>query len=171
MLLQLLSCSSYKYCKNISQSIFNYNEATKKSTFESFEDILNTECHCNEEANEPFVDPTHGHVLTGDLRIVQNEDLRGSMSKGAKYRETPRLSCRQIERSLFQNLDNFKQKWSDKERFENELDQWIALVKGRIRVKLNNMSEIHRGGSILDKREVKEELSRLKSRYIITVVR
>ena len=160
----------FKYCKNISQSILNYNAATKASTFESFEEIQNLVCHCGEEDVAAFIDPIHGHVLTGDLGIVQNLELRDVMSKGAKFRETPRLSHSQIEASLFQDLEKFKEKWSDKERFENELDPWISLVRRKIRDKLKNMPSVSKGRSVLEKTQVKEELNRLKSRYIITVV-
>ena len=160
----------FKYCKNILQSILNYNAATKESSFESFEDIQNIVCQCDEEDVAAFVDPIHGHVLTGDLNIVQNLELRDAMSKGAKFREVPRLSRMQIEASLLQDLDRFKEKWCEKERFENELDPWISLIKQKIKVKLDNMPDIGKGRLVLEKPEVKTELNRLKSRYIITVV-
>lgn len=160
----------YKYCKNISQSILNYNQATKESTFTSYQDIQNMECRCNEDRVAAFVDPVHGHVLTGDLNIIQNVELRSIMSKGAKFRENPKLSRRQIENSLFQDLENFKQKWCNKENMEDELDQWLSLVRKRISRKLDSMCYIFSGESVLNKREVKDELIQLKSQYVITVV-
>ena len=73
----------------ILQSILNYNPATKNSTFETFQDIENMDCPCGEERVAAFIDPVHGHVLTGDLSIIQNEELRNLMSKGGKFREKP----------------------------------------------------------------------------------
>ena len=160
----------YKYSKNISHSILNYNSATRETSFESFQDIQDLPCSCNEEDVQTFVDPFHGHVLTGDLRIIQNEELRHIMSKGAKFRETPTLSRSQIEDSLFRDLENFKEKWCDRENMEFELDRWISIVKQRIAGRLNIMFNVFRGHPVLAKREVREELARLKSRYVITVV-
>ena len=34
----------------------------------------------------PFTDPNHGHIVTGDICIVQNE-LKNLLCKGSKYRE------------------------------------------------------------------------------------
>ena len=41
-------------------------------------------CDC---ANSEFCDPNHGHVLTGDLRIIENQKLRKLISRGPNYRE------------------------------------------------------------------------------------
>ena len=51
-----------------------------------------------------------------------------------------------------------------------ELNQWASLVKNRIRNRLDQMSKFFKGSSVLEKREVKQELDQLKSQYIITVV-
>ncbi|GFU98152.1 hypothetical protein TNCV_2294931 [Trichonephila clavipes] len=44
------------------------------------------ECCCNEYKN--YVDEYHGHVITGNLEIVQDQKLREIMSKGTGYRLT-----------------------------------------------------------------------------------
>ena len=42
---------------------------------------------CN-YVTSPYTDPNHGHIVTGDIRIVQNNKLRKLLCKGAKYRES-----------------------------------------------------------------------------------
>ena len=92
------------------------------------------------------------------------------MAKGAKYRESPRLTRGDLERSLLQDLERFRDKWSDKERFTNELDVWFSHVARRIKSSLRHLRFIFHGESILQRRDVKQELERLKEKYIFTVV-
>ena len=44
----------------------------------------NLPCNCT---TSPFTDPNHGHIVTGDIPIVQNNKLRKLLCKGSKYRE------------------------------------------------------------------------------------
>ena len=50
-------------------------------------DFVNNEniypCNCE---NSPFKDRYHGHIITGDLRIIENNKLRKIICKGPKYR-------------------------------------------------------------------------------------
>ena len=44
----------------------------------------NLSCNCT---TSPFLDPNHGHIVIGDIRIVQNNKLGKLLCKGPKYRE------------------------------------------------------------------------------------
>lgn len=92
------------------------------------------------------------------------------MAKGAKYRESPRLTRGDLERSLLEDLERFRDKWKDKEKFTNELDSWFNQVAQRIKSSLKHLRFIFHGECILQRRDVKQELQRLKDRYIFTVV-
>ena len=39
------------------------------------------------QAHKDFVDANHGHVLTGDLRIITNFKLRKLVSEGPNFRK------------------------------------------------------------------------------------
>ena len=39
----------------------------------------------------------HGHVITGDLRVIENAKLRELVAKGPKYREPNRVNCKATE--------------------------------------------------------------------------
>ena len=114
--------------------------------------------------------------MTGNLAIVQSGDLRNLMAKGAKYRESPRMSYNRIEKSLYEYIDNYSEKWSSKERkdnFEEQLRHWRSKMKERIKERLENVklqwpNLNHK--VVLEKPNVKEELSHLQKSYVITVV-
>ena len=132
--------------------------------------------YCDEPEYAQYVDNYHGHILTGNLAIVQSGDLRNLMAKGAKYRESPRMSYNRIEKSLYEYIDNYSEKWSSKERkdnFEEQLRHWTTKMKARVKDRLENVKlqwPNLNHNIILEKLNVKEELSRVQESDIITVV-
>ena len=122
-----------------------------------------------------YVNQFYGHIITGDLSIVQNESLRNIMKKGAKFRDCANISVEKLIKSIVNDVINFKQKWTDKERLESyDLDQWVCLVCQRIKRKIDQLrrnQEIYvRGDNIMDRADVKEEINRLHKYFIITAV-
>ena len=53
-------------------------------TKDIFDNMNNVSCNCK---TSPFTNLNHGHIVTGDTRIVQNNRLRKLQCKGPKYRE------------------------------------------------------------------------------------
>ncbi|GFT95529.1 hypothetical protein TNCV_1755031 [Trichonephila clavipes] len=91
------SVGKIKYGKKISRSIFNYN---------SIKELMDKkECCCNEYKN--YVDEYHGHVITGNLEIVQDQKLREIMSKGTGYRLTISNSNLNVRKQLSEDINKF----------------------------------------------------------------
>ena len=71
-----------------------------------------------------FCDPHHGHIVTGDLRVVSNTKLRKLLSKGPNYRESVTINynkcLKAIELALISAIDNFSTKYQiNKQEFNN----------------------------------------------------
>ena len=65
--------------------ILNFNKFVSSLDVDSFlQDPTSIPCSCE---NSAFVDSHHGHVISGDLRIIKNNRLRKLFAKGPKYRE------------------------------------------------------------------------------------
>ena len=67
----------------IGQKIFNFNKFVTSLNVENFiqnNSILPCEC-----ANSTFSNKHHGHIVSGDLRVVKNNKLRKLFAKGPKY--------------------------------------------------------------------------------------
>ena len=77
---------TYSLNSTIRNKILNYKETVNSIIVD--EDVsftLNSEpCDCE---NSSFCDPNHKHIITGDLRIVENTKLGKLLSKGPNYRE------------------------------------------------------------------------------------
>ena len=70
----------YSLTSTIRNKIFNYKETVDSINTEDFEifgtNLLSCDCY-----NSPFVDANHGHILTGDLRFLENQKLSKLISK------------------------------------------------------------------------------------------
>ena len=74
----------YTLTKTIWSKIFNYKETIKTINTKDILDYMNNlPYNCT---TSPFTDPNHGHIVTWDICIVQNE-LKNLLCKGPKYRE------------------------------------------------------------------------------------
>ena len=70
----------YKLTPPISTKFFNFEEFVNNLDLDLF--LTNPDslpCKCN---NSPFVDRYHKHIVTGNLRIIKNNDLRKLFIKG-----------------------------------------------------------------------------------------
>ena len=76
----------------IRNTIFNYKDVVSNTTMTSsngvfsIKDLPKCECHLS-----AFCDNHHKHIVTKDLRVIDNSKLRSLLSKGPNYRE-PRFS-------------------------------------------------------------------------------
>merc|ERR1712030_155890 len=76
-------CVTYRLRNPIRNKFFNYKETIASISVNEPPSL--TTCSCNES---DFKDPDHGHVVTGDLRIVEDVKLRKLLSKGPKIKTT-----------------------------------------------------------------------------------
>ena len=75
----------YTLNKTIRSKIFNHQEFIKTvDTKDILDNIKKLPCNCT---TSPFTDPNHGHIVTGDIHIVQNNKLRKLLCKCPKYRK------------------------------------------------------------------------------------
>ena len=76
------NCVTYKLVNPIRNKIFNYKETVASICIQ--DPPSSTTCACSQSE---FKDPAHGHIVSGDLRIVEDVKLRKLLSKGTNYRE------------------------------------------------------------------------------------
>ena len=75
----------YTLTKTMRSKIFNHKEFIKTlDTKDILENMNNLPGNCT---TSPFTDANHGHIVSGDIRIVQNNKLWKLLCKGPKNRE------------------------------------------------------------------------------------
>ena len=128
----------YQLENPIRSNIFNHKKAVQNTDITSFlNDPTTVPCNCT---NSPFVDEHHGHIITGDLNIVENDQLKELLQKGPKYREPENINWENIKISLNQSLDDSIKAWGEKEGLAKEyFTQWKINVMQNIRQKITNV--------------------------------
>ena len=91
----------YKYEKPVGSNVLNYNKTLRETEIRSFTEISALQCDCD---NSPFKDDFHGHIITGNLEIVEDPELRQLLAFGTKFREIPFLQIDKIMESLKTNI-------------------------------------------------------------------
>ena len=102
----------YNLEDSIHSKIFNYNKFVSKLDLNAFlrdETIL--PCNC---ANSPFIDNHHGHIITGDLKVVTDSKLRNLLSKGPSHREPVTLNFDKAKEEILSGIKLLVTKWANK---------------------------------------------------------
>ena len=124
--------------KTIRNKILNYKETANSLHIEVDDEVSfirnSFECHFQESE---FCDPYHGHIVTGDLRLVKNKKLRKLLSKGPNYRENVTINYKKcltaIKFALSSFIDTISTKYKiNKEDFRNWYNNIVGKVKDRI---------------------------------------
>ena len=79
---------SYEYTGTVASKLFNFASALSNLNVSDYLSIPQT-CQCKESK---FCYELHGHVIIGDLKVIENAKLKELVVKGPKYRETNRVN-------------------------------------------------------------------------------
>ena len=116
---------SYSYTKPIYNTIFNFKSIVKCIGFDV--GTADMECNCNPSSSYYYT-PV-GHVMTGDLGIVRDVELRHLLSKGPTFREQNNINWA-LNRCICKDaIKKYKDKWSKKPNVDKHvLDEWEQTV-------------------------------------------
>ena len=92
-------------------------------------------CDC---VSSDFSDPHHKHIITGDLRIVQNCKLRKLLTKGPNYHEPRALNYGKCQTTINEVIDNFALQYRQN---GNNLDDWRTAVKTKVAEKIRYLRQ------------------------------
>jgi hypothetical protein len=139
--IELLPYPTYKLDNPIRNKIFNYKETVTNLDIKIEDEISfipdMPSCKCSESI---FCDPYHGHVVTGDLRVIENAKLRKLLSKGPNYREPKTVNFTHCRKSLVDGIDESIVKFQSKYKLgENELISWKDTILKKVDEKIKEL--------------------------------
>ena len=108
---------SYEYTSTVASKIFNFAPAFSNLNVSEY---LSNPQTCQFKESKFCYEP-HGHVINGDLRVIENARLRELVAKGPKYREPNRVNWKATE-TMFLNPLISMQKIGPKE------NKWISNI-------------------------------------------
>ena len=72
----------------------------------------------------------HGHIITGNLKIIDNAKLRELVSKGPKYRELHKINWKAKENMIFESTDIYAERWTKRKQGNLKyLSKWKETLK------------------------------------------
>jgi hypothetical protein len=116
---------SYIYTPTIASKLFNYKQTLQSLDIDHL--TLNPPtCSCS---SSPFSYSSAGHTITGDVDMVENEDLKSLIRKGPKFREHRSFNWRQNFVSIVNAFEDYVKRWAKRENENNtsnfELDSKV----------------------------------------------
>ena len=94
--------------QSIRSKIFNYQAFVKDLDITSFVENLYIVPCTYSNFNTKDIDKNHQHILTGDLGITFNVELKKKLaSKGPKYREPVNVSWQEAKTLIFFSLNEY----------------------------------------------------------------
>jgi len=145
------------------RKIFNYNQISKQKY-----EINNNKCICNSEDYKKYINNDFGHIVTGDLNIINHEQLKNIMSYGTKYRIPTYSTIKKILQQLHHDLDYFIYKVAIKNNQTIELfNEWKFTLLEKFKLALNkNKYNIQRVNSF----NINKPIADLQKNFVITYV-
>ena len=128
-------------------------------------------CECN---SSPFCDPYHGHIVSGDLRIVENSKLRKLFAKGPNYRENKTINYNKCKHVIGASLDNFIISMSSKGNYEQGSflrwkDAIMKKVSDTVR-DLKSRKKIQKTKPVLEDTIVKAYLEEFHNKFVVVPI-
>lgn len=154
---------SFAYSKSIRSSIVNYRQTI------SDPDHDNIVCHCH-EYDTRFTDNSHGHIITGDMSIVNNKNLQDLLNQGLGYHDQKAPSKVKAREAFVSGLDTYITKTSSRtSTAEICFKAWRSKVIEMFDKKLSNCG-LYSYNSALTNAEVKCELLKLQNDFVFTPI-
>ena len=158
----------------IRNKIFNYKQTVADIDTNDQSTYGTGLASCDCQGSE-FCDPHHGHILTGDLRIITNQKLRKLVSRGPNFREAKTIHWGHCRTEISSGLDAYIAKvcakFSDIE--PQHLGSWknklLELVDSDI-VKLKHKIKAQRTNPILKQSEVLDYLTSFHEKFVMTPI-
>ena len=112
---------SYHYTSTVASTIFNFAPALSNLNVSEYLSNPQT-CQCKESK---FCFEPHGHVITGDLRVIENAKLRELVAKGPKYREPNGVNWKGTKTMFLESIDLCAKNWSKRKQVDLKyLSEW-----------------------------------------------
>jgi hypothetical protein len=94
-------------------------------------------CSCS---SSPFNYGPAGHVITGDVDIVQNEDLISLIRKSPRYREPQSFNWRENFVSIMNAVEDYAKRCVKRENKElDTLSEWVQSIWGILKSRIRNI--------------------------------
>ena len=164
-------CVIFKLTPPIRNKILNYKEVVEnidKNDISTYGTGI-TECNCKDSE---FCDPSHGHIITGNLQFITNSKLRKLFSKGPNYREPKIIKWDKAMESIRVGLQKCEE-FLKREYTNHDFSMWKECILNNVENKICSIKQkvkVRKTTSILNDLQVKQYLNSLHEKYVIVPI-
>ena len=130
--------TTYKYSNTIRSKVTNYIKTANNINW-------NTQCFC--QNYQEFIDPHHGHIITGNINIIKNNDIKNLLANGLGFREKKPDNTDKAYSSVQSTIDKFIYKISQSSKFS----AWKKQILDKTCDILNKCINKHPARNVLNK--------------------
>ena len=126
---------SYEYTNTVVSKLLNFASILSNLDITNYFSSPHS-CQCE---TSKFCYKPHGHIITGDVVVIDNVKLKELVSKGPRYRESNKINWNAKEKMLFESADLYAERRAKREQVNLKYlsegkDQVKELVVDHIQV-------------------------------------
>lgn len=81
-----------------------------------------------------------GHVITGDVNLVNNDDLKSLIMKGPKFREPRSFTWRRNFIHIMNAVEDYAKRWAKSEKEElDTLSEWVKSIRCILKYRIKRL--------------------------------
>ena len=154
---------SFKYSQTLGSMVFNYAKFSKELHIENLEHYV---CECNQSL---FKDEFHNHIITGNLNVLEDNELINIFNFGSKFRVIPKLNIHNMMSSIINNIDVYIHRLSFKFNVNiGQFNEWRSKVLENIRNKIAITPNTFR--CTINQRVLRNKIREIQNRFVIIPV-
>jgi len=134
---------TYSLTESVRSSLFNYGKFIDELDLDKFDQNKETiPCPCK-NVDTKFVDSHHKHVITGDLSLIKNDQLRGIFKKGPKFREPKDVNFVVAKQLIEDGINSYIKQIGDDNGLEPPcFSEWKGFILGLIDSKIESIQSV-----------------------------
>ena len=154
---------SFRYSQTLGSMAFNYAKFAKEILIEALEQY---NCECD---NSIFKDEFHNHIVTGNLNILEDNELIDVFKYGSKFRIIPKLNTNDIITNINNSVNEYVHKLSFRHNINiGHFGEWKAKFMLLVRNKVSNTPNIF--PCTINQRVLRNKLTAVQDKFVITPV-
>ena len=164
----------YSLESTIRSKIFNYKDVVSCI---DVNDLLSygtgmESCDCQ---NSEFCNTDHGHIITGNLKIITNNKLRKLVSRGPNFREPRTLNWKHCTEEIKSGIDEFISQVisSNNDITDQDMASWKESVLIKVDDEIKRLSQKlrkHHTNPVLKQDEVLNYLKEFHAKYVMVPI-
>ena len=164
---------TYKLSATVRNKIFNYKKTVEEIYINEEANLTSYSDYC-QCSNSMFCDPHHHHIITGDLRLVENNKLRKLLTKGPNFREPRSTNFKVAFEKIKTAINECVEKMSNKTGYPTQIfNEWKEKIFEKVNAKIyflkTKLKQI-KTRSVLKDPEVQQCLENIHRHFVVVPI-